>query len=133
MSPDGSLPLGGSGAGIGTPGARAGGISIGDFVEVVADGGSSASSDKPTSLSSSRSLLTPRGWSLPAMFMLLMLLSPKNTSKNAYESFLPMDSMLFTCARFPILFKFPLTSKVDCTHARDALNTSHCSQIVVER
>ena len=107
MSPDGSLPLGGSGAGIGTPGARAGGISIGDFVEVVADGGSSASSDKPTSLSSSRSLLTPRGWSLPAMFMLLMLLSPKNTSKNAYESFLPMDSMLFTCARFPILFKFP--------------------------
>ena len=85
-----------------------------DFVEVVADGGSSASSDKPTSLSSSRSLLTPHCWSVPAMFMLLMLLSPKNTSNNAYESFLRMDYMLFTCARFPILyarflilFKFP--------------------------
>ena len=61
MSPDESLPLGVSGAGIGTLGARAGSISVGDFIEVVGDGGSSASSDKLTSLSSSRSLLTPRG------------------------------------------------------------------------
>jgi hypothetical protein len=38
---------------------------------------------------------------------LVILLSPKKTSRKAYESFLPMDSMLLTCARFPILFKFP--------------------------
>mmetsp|Transcript_27677 Transcript_27677/g.58796 ORF Transcript_27677/g.58796 Transcript_27677/m.58796 type:complete len:235 (+) Transcript_27677:1036-1740(+) len=35
------------------------------------------------------------------------LLSSKKTSKNANESPRPMFSMLFTCARFPILFKFP--------------------------
>jgi hypothetical protein len=41
----------------------------------------------------------------------VLLLSPKNTSRNAYESFFPMDSMLLTWAKFPIRFTFPLFAR----------------------
>lgn len=58
------------------------------------EGDSSASRDRPTSLSSSLSLLLPLSRFAHMELTLLLLRSSKNTSKNAYESARPIDSSL---------------------------------------
>mmetsp|Transcript_21998 Transcript_21998/g.47574 ORF Transcript_21998/g.47574 Transcript_21998/m.47574 type:complete len:202 (+) Transcript_21998:751-1356(+) len=98
------------------PGLVVGEAGAGDansFLGACVDDGASSSSESPISLSS----FSPEGLPPLASFppsiplRLFELFSPKNTSKNAYESFFPMDSMLLTCARFPILFTPPLLAR----------------------